>query len=378
MTSMGSTKNVETVPDLLRILHLEDSALDHELVVRTLARAGQPCVVQRVETLDALLDALRDQPFDIILADYRLPGFTALDAWHALQNLQRPLPPFVLLSGAIGEAVAVTAIQQGISDFVAKDDLLHLPTALARVRELHTLREAKHATDAALEQSRQQLEQWAKHLQSSIEHERASIAREIHDDIGSTLTAVRFDLAWILRHSKDPELSRHAQAAQDQVQQALGASQRIMLNLRPAVLDQGLVAAIQWLADDFSRRTGVRVQCRASLTTTLDKHLELTAYRTVQESLTNISKHARCSAVTLEVSDRFQVLTVEVSDNGCGMDLATSKVSMAGGGHGLIGLHERARAVGGWLDVSSQPEKGTSIILSVPLQTQETKNLPTS
>jgi len=137
------------------------------------------------------------------------------------------------------------------------------------------------------------------------------------------------------------------------------------MNLRPAILDQGLEAAIDWLAGEFERRTGTRTTVRTTLRQpTLSKNIQLTAYRTAQEALTNISKHARCSEVRIELSDAESVLTLEITDNGQGIQPKERNKTTA---FGLKGLQERARTAGGWLDVSSREGEGTSITLSIPL-----------
>ena len=149
------------------------------------------------------------------------------------------------------------------------------------------------------------------------------------------------------------------------MQHAIGASQRIMMNLRPPVLEQGLVAAVQWLAAGFERRTGISTRVETSGDTiSATPAVQLVAYRTAQEALTNISKHAQPSEVRIELSDREHVLTLEVTDNGNGIAPEMLDKPKA---FGLKGLHERARTVGGWLDISSRPGEGTSVILSVPL-----------
>jgi len=352
------------LPNPLRILHLEDSALDHELVKRALLRSHEPCQLERVESLNEFERLVRDVEFDVILADYRLPGFTALDAWQILQQ-QTEQPPFVLLSGAIGEQAAVAAIKTGISDYLAKDDLSRLAQVIRRAIEVHSIRRAKELADSELARSEKRLANFAEHLQMTIEQERAAIAREIHDDIGGALAAVRFDLSWIGRHTADPLTQQHVTAATDMLQQAIGASQRIMMNLRPAILDQGLVAAVQWLAGSFAKRTGIKTVVHAAPETgALSKAIRLVAYRTAQEALTNIAKHAACSQVMIDLSDAENVLTLEIKDNGKGISPAELNKPQA---FGVRGLHERARTVGGWLDVSTHLGRGTSIILSVPL-----------
>jgi signal transduction histidine kinase len=356
---------VTAVPDqLLKILHLEDSLVDHELATRTLRRAGLTCQVTRVDSLPEFWQAADSQQFDVILADYRLPGFTALDAWnHVAQKALHP--PFVLLSGAIGEAAAVDAMRLGISDYLLKEHLPRLPHVISRALEVHDARQAREQAVVELAASQRRLAELTEHLQASIERERASISREIHDDIGGALAAVRFDVAWIERHCTDPLMQKHAVAAADMLQHAISASQRIMMNLRPPILEQGLVAAVHWLATGFERRTGVatRVHSSSEIVRT-SPDIQLVAFRTAQEALTNISKHAHPSKVNIELSDQEGVLTLEVADNGCGMEPQTRNKPMA---FGLKGLQERARTVGGWLDISSRPGRGTSVILSVPL-----------
>ena len=356
--------NDESSDSPVRILHLEDSAIDHALVQRSLLRSEFLFTITRVETLDEFRDALQQQAIDAIVADYRLRGFTAIDAWQMLRG-QPQIPPFILLSGAIGESAAVAAIKLGMSDYLQKDDVGKLAHVVQRAIEVQKTRLAKDRADAELALSERRLADFAEHLQATIEQERASIAREIHDDIGGALAAVKLDLAWIGRHLSDPKTLGHVQAAAEMLQHALGASQRIMMNLRPAILDQGLVAAVDWLATGFERRTGIRTTFRSTTTDqVLSKEIQLAAYRTAQEALTNISKHARCTQVGIDLTDTNSVLTLEVSDNGQGFAPALAGKPKA---YGLKGLHERAKSVGGWLDISTADGRGASIILSVPL-----------
>lgn len=349
----------------IRILHLEDSEIDHQLVCRTLGRSGEAFTIHRVETLQDFEAHLKSSPTDAVLADYRLPGFTAIDAWNIL-SAQDVRPPFILLSGAIGEAAAVQAIKLGMSDYLLKDDLSKLAQVIYRSIELQATRRAKELADNNLAISEKRLADFAEHLQMTIEQERAAIAREIHDDIGGSLAAIKFDLAWMQRHTQDTNTLAHINTATEMLQHALGASQRIMMNLRPAILDQGLVAALEWLATGFEKRTHTRTSFRSSpLETEVSKAIQLAAYRTAQEALTNVTKHSQCKQVSIDLSDAKGVLTLEISDDGVGIsDLERDKPKA----FGLKGLHERAKSVGGWLDVSTRRGHGTSIILSIPLE----------
>lgn len=347
----------------VRILHLEDSRVDHALVKFALQRSNMACDVVLVDTMDDFTRELAEGAYDIVLADYHLPGFTGMDAWQ-VAHATRPDLPFVILSGAIGEAAAVEAMHQGVSDYLLKDSMHRLSHVISRALEVGETRQAKARADAELAESRQRLAELAEHLQTSIEQERANIAREIHDDIGGALAAVKLDLAWVGRHSESSGVHEHLGSAMEMLQHALEASQRIMMNLRPPILDQGLVAAVQWLASSVERRSGLRVSVRhSSETIDVPRDVQLVAYRTAQEALTNVTKHARASVVDIDLSDEEGVLTLEVKDNGRGLDAEALRKAKS---FGLLGLRERAEKVGGWLDVSSSP-RGTSVILSVPL-----------
>jgi signal transduction histidine kinase len=360
--------NLEQAPPAgpMQILHLEDSAVDHELVVRTLAKADFQCSIVRVETLEDFQQIVAKTTFDVILADYRLPGFTALDAWAALPSNTRP--PFILLSGAIGEAAAVAAIHLGISDYLHKDDLGRLGRVILQAIDVHSTRLAKNNANRELAASEKRLAEFAGYLQATIERERAAIAREIHDDIGGSLAAAILDLGWISRHNTNTATQEHSQAATEMLQHAIGASQRIMMNLRPSILDQGLYAAVQWLANSFEKRTGIKTILRTnSEHIQAPQPIQLAAYRTTQEALTNASKYAQCTLVQIDLSDAKGVLTIEVTDNGIGISEAEMQNPQT---FGLRGLHERAKTVGGWLDVSTCEGAGTSITLSIPLTDQ--------
>ncbi len=348
----------------IRLLHLESSEQDHELVKFALRRSGGTFDVVRAQTLREFCDQIDSVNYDVILSDYRFADFTAIDAWSEVLELEHR-PPFILLSQAIGETAAVDALKHGINDYVLKENLSNLVHVIGRAIEVRDTRLAKARADAELAASQKRMAELTAHLQLSIERERASIAREVHDDIGGALAAMKFDLAWLGRHASDPAAQMHISAATEMLQHALGASQRIMRDLRPAILDQGLVAAIQWMATDFEKRTGIKTMLRATEESrNTAKEVQLVAYRTAQEALTNISKYAQCSAVNIDVSDHEGVLTVEISDNGQGISKEDLEKPSA---FGIKGLRERAKTVGGWIDISHTEGGGASVIVSIPL-----------
>ncbi|HEU4458597.1 MAG TPA: histidine kinase [Methylibium sp.] len=355
----------------LRVLHLEDSELDHELMLAHLRAGGLEVDSRRVESEGGFRQALAE-PWDVIVSDYNLPGFSGLKALEILRDQHSLLVPFILVSGEIGEQVAVQAMLNGANDYLLKDKLARLVPAVLHAIEGSEALRAKHEADLALGQSEQRLRELAQHLQASVEAERTAIAREIHDDVGGSLTALKFDLAWIERHCGNAAVAQRAQNAIETVMLAIESSQRIMHNLRPAILEQGLLAALQWMTQRFEKRSNVVTLLRTSHDTlpTLPAGVPLAAYRTAQEALTNISKHANATRVEVDLTIARGVLSLEVSDNGRGLsqdDLGKAR------SFGIRGLRERAAQVGGWVDLSSGPG-GTTIILSVPLGTERSKS----
>ena len=353
----------------LRVLHLEDSVPDHELALLHLLRAGLRVDVLRVDSEAGLRDALATQEWDVVLSDFNLPGFNGLRAQEILRDSGKDLP-FILVSGEIGEDTAVAAMRNGAADYLLKNNLSRLAPAVEHAIAAQQERLARARADRELAASRQRLSELAQHLQTSVEMERAAISREIHDDVGGSLTAIQFDLAWIGRHAAagdvpPAEVHQRVLTALETVQHAIEASQRIMHNLRPAILEQGLVAALQWMAAQFEKRNRTACLFRTSHESMhLPAGVPLVAYRFAQEALTNVSKHAKATRVMIDLSMSRGVLSLEVSDNGQGLsrdDLAKTR------SFGLRGLHERATTVGGWVDISSDAA-GTVLMLSVPMR----------
>ena len=304
-------------------------------------------------------------PWDAIISDYNLPGFSGLVALDLLKASGRDLP-FLIVSGEIGEDTAVEAMRNGASDYLRKGNLSRLVPALMHAVEACETRRARERADLELGESKQRLHELAQHLQASIEQERAAIAREIHDDVGGSLTALKFELAWIARHAQAREVISRANSALETVSHAIESSQRIMHNLRPAILEQGLVAALQWITGRFEKRSGVTCALRMPpVLPALPIGVPLVAYRVAKEALTNITKHAQASRVEIDLSLAGGVLSIEISDNGRGLSQDALGKARS---FGLRGLHERARTVGGWVDLSSKAGKGTTLMLSVPLQ----------
>ena len=353
----------------LQLLVIEDSQLDYEMLVARLALQGVQAEGLRVETAAELHAALALKAWDLVVSDHHLPGFSSSEAFEIVSALPEA-PPFIIVSGVIGEDTAVEAMRRGVDDYLVKSRMARLGMAVRNALRASQVRREKAAAEARLHESQQQLGNLSARLQTVIDEERTAIAREIHDDVGGTLTAVKLDLEIIERQVPGPQAERARRALQT-LAQAAQATQRIMRNLHPPILDAGLIAALEWQVRQFRERTeiGVRFSCNVTAVQT-DPRVAMAVYRTLQEALTNITKHAAgVNQVSVDVHHGTGLLSMEVSDNGCGFDSADLRKP---GSLGLRGLGERARAVDGRVDISSA-RGHTTLLLWVPLQEQATE-----
>lgn len=219
-----------------------------------------------------------------------------------------------------------------------------------------------------LEESEARLRELAAFLQTVREEERTSIARELHDELGQALTALRIDLGWL--RSKAAPLGEQATsrvaAALGVVEQSIVSLRRISEDLRPAMLDSlGLAAAVENHATQFALRTGIPCDLRMNREEfSLEGNLATTVFRIVQEALTNVVRHAEASAVSICI-DQIDAgnggIRLVVKDNGRGFD-NTSRTKR----FGLLGMRERIAMLGGELDIDSQPAQGTRITAWLP------------
>lgn len=208
------------------------------------------------------------------------------------------------------------------------------------------------------------------HLQRVREDERTRLARELHDELGQALTALKLDIKWVERRlAADapvrPKLEEMSSAAEG----LIDAMRRIAADLRPGVLDDlGLAAAIEWQAQEFERRTETACVVDADLgDLEPERDLSTEVFRIFQEALTNVARHASASLVDVKLSRRDHHLVLSVRDDGRGMapDAPTRRSSL-----GLLGLMERAHRLGGVLEIESPAAGGTNLVLDVPLQSK--------
>ncbi len=346
----------------LDLLVVEDSELDYQLLVATLSLQGWPSRALRVDSLPALGAALGAQDWDLVISDHHLPGFSSAQVWEAVSALDRR-PPCIIVSGTLGEDAAVAAMQRGVDDYLVKDRLARLGAAVRNALAAGVARREQALAQVRAREYQQRLQALSAQLQDGLDAERTRLAREIHDEIGGTLTAVRFDLEHALADA-GPAGAPRLQRALQELSQIQQASQRIVRDLRPPILDAGLVAALQWHTAHWAERQGVPVHFASSQgSLELPPERAMIVYRACQEALTNIAKHAGATRVGVDLHCGDDLLSLEIQDNGRGFDAAAPDRPNS---FGLQGLRERMRAVGGHLEVTSVPGR-TTLMLWLPL-----------
>jgi PAS domain S-box-containing protein len=270
----------------------------------------------------------------------------------------------------VGVGGGVTALRAGVEEFPAEASISQ---SAAGDRKLYTVilrdvTEQKRA-EAELESSRAKLRALAARLESIREEERTRLAREVHDQLGLALTSLRFDLSWLSRQIRPEETAQRDKVLEmtASVDETIRQVRQMATTLRPTLLDDaGLVAAIEWQAHDFERRTGITCRVVSDLDDhAIDKDLATAVFRIFQEALTNIARHAGATSVEVWLPRPAGQVTVSIEDNGRGItrDEIEDIQSI-----GLLGMRERAMRLGGDVTFASGLEAGTRVTIVVPLR----------
>lgn len=218
-----------------------------------------------------------------------------------------------------------------------------------------------------LEQSHQNLRRLAAHADQIKEGERKRIAREIHDDLGQNLLALRIEADMLATRTRErhPRLHARARSTLSQIDATIKSVRQIINDLRPNVLDLGLTAAVEWQIAEFRRRTGIACDLVAEpKEITLGDHAATAFFRILQESLSNIVRHAHATNVRVALKSDDRQLSMTVTDNGIGLD---ARERGKAGSFGLVGIEERISILGGSFLISSKEGEGTTVVVTVPL-----------
>jgi PAS domain S-box-containing protein len=306
-------------------------------------------------------DAIVGQPLDKLLPErYRTAHRAHVARFsHTGETVRRRMGGAAVLTGlrASGEEFPIEA---SISHHT-EDGRQFLTVILRDVSE-------RLRVEEELRRSKEELRGFAAAANLAREQEQSRLARELHDELGQTLTALQMDAAWCKARVPPGDamsIARHAKM-ETTLRETVAATRRIATGLRPLMLDDlGLVPAVDWLVENFTERHGI--PCRLAVE---GEEIELPSaqatavFRIVQESLVNVGKHAQARNVTVSIENADGMLTVRVVDDGAGFSVNAPRKPES---FGLLGLRERALLSGGDVVIESEPGKGTSVVAHIPL-----------
>jgi signal transduction histidine kinase len=268
------------------------------------------------------------------------------------------------------QSIIMTAmgdLQGYLARVLASAIALGLVIAGVSVGRMTVLENRAERHRAQVEQDRKELRGLSQQLVRAQEEERKSLSRELHDQVGQMLTALRMELGNLdqLRSSPGNDFAEHLGSAQTLSEQTLRSVRDMAMGLRPSLLDDlGLASALKWQAREFARRSGtpVDVQIEGSVDH-LSENYRTCVYRVVQEALTNCARHAGAESIRITCHGTEQMVSVLVQDDGLGFD----PKAVTGRGVGLLGVDERVRELGGTVSLFSQPNKGTILRVEIPI-----------
>jgi signal transduction histidine kinase len=348
----------------IKILCLEDEEIDAILIRERLKSDGLVFDFDLAATESEYTRMLMEGGYDLILSDFNLPGYNGIAALVQAKELY-PDIPFICISGTIGEDLAVELIQMGAADYILKDRLSRLSIAIGEALHKAEAERARKKAEEEIINMKKALELLNHHLDEIREEERAAISREIHDNLGQSLTALKIDLNHL--REKVPENSDEnikLGKMSDLVTEIIKDVQRIAAELRPPILDDlGLASAMEWYIHEFQERTGIQCDINLAEVQFPVEKKNLTIYRILQEGLTNVSRHSMAKMVSVRLDHSDNIITLRIADNGVGLE--NSKISSFSS-LGFIGIRERLKAYNGTLEIISSPGQGTILNISIP------------
>ena len=358
------------------ILLVDDEPNSLYALQEMLQPLGQNLLVAR-SGAEALRLVLKNE-FAVILLDVRMPRMDGFETARLIRERRRSsLTPIIFLTAAGDDMESVyRGYEAGAVDYLIKpissatvlrSKVMVFVELYAKSADLGRQIRERMIVAERLEQSEEKLRRLAAYLVSVREEERAHIAREIHDELGQVLTGLKMDVSWLAQRldAKQKTLHGKTQSMCGLIDSAIQTVRKIASGLRPEILDEmGIVAAINWQAKDFQKRTGIR--CRVELPADgikLDLERSTTTFRIFQEILTNVARHAHASRVDVKLDLTDERMTLEVADNGVGIPEA----KLNGKSLGLLGIQERALHFNGDVTINGAAGQGTRVTVSIPL-----------
>ncbi len=356
--------------EIYQILFLEDSPDDVELMEHELKEAGMQFTSRRIDNKGEFIKEVNDFGPDIILADYSLTMFNGMQAFRMLKEANLSVP-FILVTGVLSEKLALDCLKEGVDDFILKSSFKRLPAAIISSIRKKEMEEEKKRIASELKKSHEELRLLVNRHQISIEEERMNIARDLHDELGQVLTALKIDIAMLRKRLtsgkrlSEQVINEEFAAISKTVDKIAMSAKQISAGLRPEALDAlGIIDAIQWQTSEFEKRN--KITCHLYLPNDpldLTKELSIALFRIVQEALTNVARHSLATLVQIYLDVRDEVLFLEIIDNGKGIEDEKIKSSKS---LGIIGLRERVQLLHGHFFIGKAKGGGTKVSIMLP------------
>jgi PAS domain S-box-containing protein len=390
--------NGEEFPIEASISHLtEDGGKLYTVILRDIS--GRRAAEERVARSEARLRGILDSAMDAIITvddEQKVVLFNAaaelVFGWRREEAIGAPLERFiperfraghadhVRRFGSTGTVTRRMGAQRIVTGQRASGEEFPIDASISQISEggskyytviLRDVTERVRAQQA-LESSREELREFAAAAGNVREQEKSRIARELHDELGQSLTALKMDLNWMAEHlpAGQTALAGKIETMQQMLGSTVAATRRISADLRPLMLDDlGLLPALEWLVQNFTERSGI--DCELNLTSAnldLPEPYATAVFRILQESLTNVARHAQASMVEATLSRAGERITLVVQDNGRGFSSSDPRRPNS---FGLLGMRERAYLLGGEARVESSPGQGTRVEVSIPVLAQD-------
>lgn len=358
--------------NVYQILFLEDNPDDVELMEQELKDSGMQFTSRRVDNKNQFVKEVIEFQPDIVLADYSLSMFNGMQAFRMIKE-KDIVVPFILVTGVLSEKLALDCLKEGVDDFILKSSFKRLPSAIVSAIRKREMEEEQTRMSNELKKSHEELRLLVNRHQISIEEERMNIARDLHDELGQVLTALKIDIAMLRKRltsgkkMTEQMINDEFAAISKMVDKITMSAKEISAGLRPEALDAlGILEAIQWQATEFEKRS--KISCQLYLPNEpleLTKELSIALFRIVQEGLTNVARHSLANLVQIYLDARDNVLFLEILDNGKGIEDEKIRSSKS---LGIIGLRERVMLLNGQFFIGKAKGGGTKVSIMIPIK----------
>jgi len=348
------------------VLVVDDVSMNLEIITSQLEKRGYLTLVAR-SGQEAVERAASAHP-DLILLDVLMPGIDGFETCRRLKQREATRDiPVIFMTALTSIDDKIEGFRVGAVDYVTKPiNAEEVATRVVTHLKLDALRRQQAAQNRQL---RQEIAARERDMRSKREEaredERKHIAREMHDELGQHLSAIRLELSFVrMRWGTDnPELREKVQSVQKSIDGVIHVVRDLVARLRPVVLDMGIASALEWLVCEF--RNSSQVKCELQIdeqVTQLSAWQTSIVFRLVQESLTNIGRHARARGAQVSLQRQSGAYVLTVCDDGLGFDPAKIGIKSLG----IQGMRERAQLLDGQLDLRTRPGEGTSIVVTFP------------